>query len=466
VRSGRGPQPGKLATAMIATLALTACTGSAHDGERARRAAPAPTSATRPAPGPSLQFAVAAEPIDCRDPSSATAACVLGGSAVTGRFGKLRIYHEVRLGSPSRDGCAPATLDGSVSGGGWSLPLRGDGRWCGRETTLRYRLGGPRGGTGTISYRRSPLGTATETLRGALPAPPAGATATGDRPAPSRGCGPRPPLRAGSSGNLVVAADPALAGGAARRTYRVHVPTGYRPGTAVPALLFFHGSGGSATDMDATSGFSELADRRGFLAVYPQGLGDPGRAFWATEGRINDGVDDLRYTADLLDDLQRRLCVDPARIYAGGFSAGGGMANWLACELAGRIAAFASISGGFSTEPGGCHPSRPASILDLHNTGDPIVPYAGSPPSNDSPFRVPSVPTWLAGWAQRDGCDPDYDEFFGSRTVTGMRWSGCRGGAEVVAYRIAATMHAAPRTVAGKPVASLVWDFLSAHRLR
>jgi hypothetical protein len=36
----------------------------------------------------------------------------------------------------------------------------------------------------------------------------------------------------------------------------------------------------------------------------------------------------------------------------------------------------------------------------------------------------------------------------------------------VVAYRIAATMHAAPRTVAGKPVTSLVWDFLSAHRLR
>jgi polyhydroxybutyrate depolymerase len=218
--------------------------------------------------------------------------------------------------------------------------------------------------------------------------------------------------------------------------------------------------------MDATSGFSELADRRGFVAVYPQGLGDPGRASWAIEGRINDGVDDLRYTTDLLDDLQRRLCVDPARIYAGGFSAGGGMANWLACELAGRIAAFVTISGGFSTEPGGCHPSRPASILDLHNTGDPIVPYAGSPPSNDSPFRVPSVPTWLAGWAQRDGCDPDYDEFFGSRTVTGMRWSGCRGGAEVVAYRIAAAMHAAPRTVAGKPVASLVWDFLSAHRLR
>ncbi|HEX8862923.1 MAG TPA: hypothetical protein VGC06_28290, partial [Actinomycetes bacterium] len=166
MRSVRGAQPGKLATAMLAALALTGCTGAAPHGERVRRAASAPTSTTRPVTGPSLQFAVAAEPIDCQDPSSPALHCVLGGSAVTGRFGKLRIYHEVRLGPPSRDGCAPATLDGSVSGGGWSLPLRGGGRWCGRETTLRYRLGGPRGGRGTISYRRSPLGTATETLRG------------------------------------------------------------------------------------------------------------------------------------------------------------------------------------------------------------------------------------------------------------------------------------------------------------
>jgi polyhydroxybutyrate depolymerase len=257
-----------------------------------------------------------------------------------------------------------------------------------------------------------------------------------------------------------VAADPALSGGATRRTYRVHVPTGYRPGTAVPALLFFHGSGGSAADMDTTSGFSKLADQRGFLAVYPQGSGDPGRTSWAIEGRINDGVDDLRYTADLLDNLQRRLCVDQARIYAAGFSAGGGMANWLACELASRIAAFASISGGFSTEPGGCHPSRPASILDLHNTGDPVVPYGGRPASNDWPFRVPSVPTLLTQWAQRDGCDADYGVFFGSRTVTGMRWRGCRGGAEVVAYRIVVDTHAVPRAIAGRPVASLVWSFL------
>jgi polyhydroxybutyrate depolymerase len=93
----------------------------------------------------------------------------------------------------------------------------------------------------------------------------------------------------------------------------------------------------------------------------------------------------------VLDDLQRRLCVDRARIYAAGFSAGGGMANWLACELAGRIAAFASISGGFRTEPGGCHPSRPVSILDLHNTGDQLVRGGGLGQRGDARRQVPGA---------------------------------------------------------------------------
>jgi polyhydroxybutyrate depolymerase len=456
--------PWSLATALFTLLALAGCTGATPNRERAS----ASTVAPPPAGGAPLEFAVAAAPIDCQDPGSVTRRCVLGGSAVTGRFGKLRLFHEVQLGPPGGDGCASATLEGSISGAGWSLPLRGDGRWCGRETTLQYRLGGAKGGTGTLSYRRSVMGTATETLSGQLPEPPAAAAdaaGAADRSTESRGCGRPPPLRRGTSRDLTVATDPALAGGATQRTYRVHLPAGYRPAAAVPALLFFHGSGGSAADMDATTGFSKLADQVGFVAVYPQGAGNPGDTFWAYQGRIVDGIDDLRYSVQALDDLQRRLCVDRTRIYAAGFSAGGGMANWLACELAGRIAAFASISGSFATEPGGCRPSRPASIFDLHNTGDPVVAYAGEPASNGWPFRAPAVLTWLAQWADRDGCAADYDVFFGSRTVTGMRWSGCRGGAEVVAYRIVVDTHAAPRTVAGKPVASLVWSFLSAHQL-
>jgi polyhydroxybutyrate depolymerase len=49
--------------------------------------------------------------------------------------------------------------------------------------------------------------------------------------------------------------------------------------------------------------------------------------------------------------------------------------------------------------------------------------------------------------------------------VTGARWSGCRDGAEVLHYRINGGGHEAPRTIAGRPVARVLWDFFAAHPL-
>ena len=257
-----------------------------------------------------------------------------------------------------------------------------------------------------------------------------------------------------------------MSAGAPRRTYRVHVPAGYRPDRPVPAVLLLHGNGGSAADLDDVTGLSELADRRGFLAVYPQGLSvGAGRPFWAAAGRIEDGVDDLRFTADLLDDLQARLCVDPARVAAAGFSAGGGVTARMACDLAGRVASVAVVAGALYSEPGECRPSRSVPILAIHGTDDIVVPYGGRTPTVEWPLPMPPVPTWLADWATRDGCPGDPAVFLDRPEVTGVRWSGCRDGAEVVHYRMNGGEHQAPLSIAGQPFAKIVWDFFAAQRL-
>jgi polyhydroxybutyrate depolymerase len=49
--------------------------------------------------------------------------------------------------------------------------------------------------------------------------------------------------------------------------------------------------------------------------------------------------------------------------------------------------------------------------------------------------------------------------------ATGVRWSGCRDGSEVVHYRINGGDHQAPRTITGRPFAQVVWDFFAAHPL-
>src|SRR4029453_11320989 len=59
------------------------------------------------------------------------------------------------------------------------------------------------------------------------------------------------------------------------------------------------------------------------------------------------------------------------------------------------------------TEPGGCRPARPVSVLSMHGTADEVLPYGGQPASVASPLPLPALPAWLAEWATRDGCPGD-----------------------------------------------------------
>ena len=57
------------------------------------------------------------------------------------------------------------------------------------------------------------------------------------------------------------------------RNYLLHVPASYRRDTPAPVVMLLHGGGGSAATIGAaTGGFSALADRNGFIAVYPDSV--------------------------------------------------------------------------------------------------------------------------------------------------------------------------------------------------
>jgi polyhydroxybutyrate depolymerase len=168
-------------------------------------------------------------------------------------------------------------------------------------------------------------------------------------------------------------------------------------------VLGFHGNGGTASQFESTSGFSALATDEGFIAVYPQGLGEP--PAWNTWA----GSDDVEFARDVIAAVEAKCAVDPARVYAVGHSRGGGMANRLACDLADRVAAIGSVSGSYQSGEN-CAPSRPVAIVAFHGTGDPIVPYNGFSASGAMPaayFIIGTpVPQWASDWAGRNGCDP------------------------------------------------------------
>jgi polyhydroxybutyrate depolymerase len=159
-------------------------------------------------------------------------------------------------------------------------------------------------------------------------------------PIRSAGCGKPAPTPPGS--NVI---ETVLSGGLTR-TYLLHVPSGYQADSSEAVVLNFHGHGSNAIQQERRSGMSLLADQQGFIAVYPQGVvGPDGWTGWATGLRGRPQVNDVLFVSDLLNHLQSVLCIDPLRIYATGFSNGGGMTNVLACTLAGRLAAFAPVSG-------------------------------------------------------------------------------------------------------------------------
>ena len=288
-----------------------------------------------------------------------------------------------------------------------------------------------------------------------------------NHPVATTGCGLNSGFSPGSSANVKIAVNPAVSEGSSTRIYRVHVPLGYNPQRAISVVLSFHGFGGSALGQERGTGFSLLADQLDFLAVYPQGLinGINGKPFWADVGPIDFGIDDVEYVSNVLDDLQKHFCVDPARIYATGFSNGGGMTNFLACRLSGRIAAFAPMSGDYYNPPGGCHPGRPIALLETHGSADPLVRYNGIPASVNAAWPLPSIPQWLQQWAQRDSCTGGPIVFYQVPPVVGEQWTHCKDNVSIVHYRVNGGGHAGPPPIKGQSSAAIIWQFFQHYTL-
>jgi polyhydroxybutyrate depolymerase len=250
------------------------------------------------------------------------------------------------------------------------------------------------------------------------------------------------------------------------RSYRIHVPAKTAGGPPAPVVFGFHGNAGTAEHFEAYSGFSSLADREGFLAVYPQGAGE------IPTWEINAVADnpDVRFVRAAIDDLTARCAVDPDRIYATGHSRGGGMANRLACDLADRIAAIGPVSGTYPPE-GGCDPARPVAVIAFHGTADPVVPYggisnSGLPPAAYFTIGIP-IPQWASAWAARNGCGSQPAVILDETYLAGSAWVGCRGNADVILYSIPDGGHGWPggsnSSSSDFNAAQMIWDFFEKH---
>ena len=235
-----------------------------------------------------------------------------------------------------------------------------------------------------------------------------------------------------------------------QRDYILYVPEIYTPGEAVPLILNFHGYTSNAFEQLNYGDFRPIADTAGFIVVHPMGTVDLlGNTHWNV-GWGTSSVDDLGFTAALIDSLSAEYSINQDRIYSTGMSNGGFMSYHLACELSERIAAIASVTGTMNVnQPATCSPSHPMPVMEIHGTADATVPYTGN-------FLFGTTPAAVAYWVNYNNCEstpsitaiPDTDGGDGC-TAEHQVYTGGNNGSTVEHFKIINGEHTWPGSAFG-----------------
>ncbi|HEX4340719.1 MAG TPA: PHB depolymerase family esterase [Polyangiaceae bacterium] len=227
------------------------------------------------------------------------------------------------------------------------------------------------------------------------------------------------------------------------RQYKVHVPPGYDPKKPAPVVFCIHGLAQNAV-MFCVSGaaMNTKSDQAGFVLVMPNGYQNSWNAGTCCGGASTSKLDDVALFRAILAEVAKHVNVDYRRVYATGLSNGAYMSYRLACDAADIFAAVAPGAGavgindiGGGTNPTSdftmCTPSSKVSILDMHGTSDPLIPYSLQAPS-------------LAIFAKANGCNtssvPAAAPPSGGDTAC-VSYTGCAGGAQVLGCSITGGGH-------------------------
>ena len=164
------------------------------------------------------------------------------------------------------------------------------------------------------------------------------------------------------------------------RSYVLYEPRDLKPGA--PLLFEFHGGGGDGPMGREETGreFDMLADRYGFVVVYPDGIS---RSWTSCRKAQNQGerrkVDDVAFVDAIIEQEVVRHAIDRKHIFALGHSMGGALTYRLALERPDKFAAVAVISSNLP-EPDNqdCTPAKsPIPIMIINGTADPVSDYDG-----------------------------------------------------------------------------------------
>ncbi|MBX3228183.1 MAG: dienelactone hydrolase family protein [Labilithrix sp.] len=239
--------------------------------------------------------------------------------------------------------------------------------------------------------------------------------------------------------------------GGRERSYLYRLPPGHGadPTATWPLAILLHGQLGRGVNMEDQAHASSVADREGFVVIYPDGVDRSWNDYRGVTKASEQKVDDVAFIRALVDRFVAEREVDPKRVYVAGMSNGGMMSFRIACELGDRVAAIGAV-GALMPANGAdtCAPARPVSAMVIAGTEDPIVPYGGGTVARDL-GEVLSGDATRARWVTLNACEPadpprTIDGRDDGTRVVETRYPRCLEGSEVVFHAVEGGGHSWP----------------------
>jgi polyhydroxybutyrate depolymerase len=213
------------------------------------------------------------------------------------------------------------------------------------------------------------------------------------------------------------------------RDYMLATPPDVADRNPLPLLFVLHGFTQTMYDAAAISGFNATAMDPGAVIVYPQGYGHSWNAGACCEPSNVKGVDDVAFISALIDRMEADYPVDQNRVFVLGGSNGAEMAERVACDLSGRVAAIADVIGTLLVD---CQPGQPVSVIAIHGKADVQIPIDGGltddPSCQDAP--CPAFADTMERWRQIDGC-PGEPAVTADTNTSETTWTSCDAGTAV-----------------------------------
>ena len=206
-------------------------------------------------------------------------------------------------------------------------------------------------------------------------------------------------------------------------------------GEPLPVIVELHGFGASGLLQEVIYQAALRVDEKQFLLVLPEGTANPdGLQFWNASNVCcdfyNSDVNDVRFLKQLLDEVEASFPVDTDRISVMGHSNGGYMSYRMGCEIPTRLSAIAPLAGLAFMDEGDCADTSGLSVLHIHGTADPDVPYetTGSLPGAVDSLQRHTARAGCSG-ATEDLGAADYDNNGAGDETDRVRYTdGCREG--------------------------------------